>query len=76
MKGVYFYTWPICLLRREFFLESFYDFKARLVYSVSSRIVRAAQRNPVLGKKNTWGEKKNLYVILHYALDFGPIDIY
>jgi hypothetical protein len=34
------------------------EFKASLVYRVSSRIARTAQRNPVLKKKKKEGKKR------------------
>jgi hypothetical protein len=47
------------------------EFKASLVYRVSSRTVRATQRNPVLKKKNkkmttTTTKKKKTHTLQHH----------
>jgi hypothetical protein len=34
------------------------EFEASLIYKVSSRTARAAQRNPVLGDRRKWKKKR------------------
>ena len=43
--------------------EDLYEFKACLIYTMSSRTARAMQRNPVLKKKKKekeWGDRKSV----------------
>jgi hypothetical protein len=49
------------------------EFKASLVYRMSSRTARAVQRNPV--SKNKTKQNKKAFLIKHFALELETLEL-